>query len=81
MRTDSLYINGQWVPSTGSGRIEVINASTEEVIDSIPQGTPEDVDRAVRAARDAFDAWSTTSAADRAKYLRAIAEGLQARAG
>lgn len=81
MRTDSLYINGQWVPSSGSGRIEVINASTEEVIDSIPQGTPEDVDRAVRAARDAFEAWSTTSAADRAKYLRAIAEGLQARAG
>ena len=81
MRTDSLYINGQWVPSTGSGRIEVVNASTEEVIDSIPQGTPEDVDRAVRAARDAFETWSTTSAADRAKYLRAIAEGLQARAG
>lgn len=81
MRTDSLYINGQWVPSSGSGRIEVINASTEEVIDSIPQGTPEDVDRAVRAARDAFEAWSTTSAADRAKYLRAIADGLQARAG
>ncbi len=81
MRTDSLYINGQWVPSAGSGRIEVLNASTEEVIDSIPQGTPEDVDRAVRAARDAFETWSTTSTADRAKYLRAIAEGLQSRAG
>lgn len=81
MRTDSLYINGQWVPSSGTSRIDVVAASTEEVIDSIPQGTPEDVDRAVRAAHDAFDGWSTTSAADRAKYLRAIAEGLQARAG
>ena len=81
MRTDSLYINGQWVPSTGSDRIEVLNASTEEVIDSIPQGTPEDVDRAVRAAHDAFGTWSSTSSADRAKYLRAIAEGLQSRAG
>ncbi len=79
MRTDSLYINGQWVPSTGSGRIDVVNASTEEVIDSVPQGTAEDVDKAVRAAREAFQTWSTTSTEDRAKFLRAIAEGLQAR--
>ena len=79
MHTDSLYMNGQWVPSTGAGRIDVVNASTEEVIDSVPQGTAEDVDRAVRAASDAFEAWSTTSAAERAKFLRAIAEGIQAR--
>ncbi len=79
MHTDSLYINGQWVPSTGAGRIDVVNASTEEVIDSVPQGTAEDVDRAVRAASDAFESWSTTSAAERAKFLRAIAEGIQAR--
>ena len=79
MHTDSLYMNGQWVPSTGAGRIDVVNASTEEVIDSVPQGTAEDVDRAVRAASDAFESWSTTSAAERAKFLRAIAEGIQAR--
>jgi acyl-CoA reductase-like NAD-dependent aldehyde dehydrogenase len=81
MHTDSLYINGKWVSSSGSGRIDVVNAATEEVIDSIPQGTAEDVDKAVRAAHDAFEAWSTTSTADRAKYLRAIAEGIQSRAG
>jgi betaine-aldehyde dehydrogenase len=79
MKTDSLYINGQWVPSTGRGTIEVVNPTTEEVLGSIPQGTAEDVDRAVRAARDAFDGWSSTSATDRSKYLRAIAEQLQAR--
>src|SRR5262245_46905909 len=48
MRTyDSLYIDGQWVASTGSGSIDVVNAATEEVMGSIPEGTPEDVDRAV----------------------------------
>ncbi len=80
MRTqDSLYIDGQWVPSTGTGTIEVVNASTEEVMGSIPEGTPDDVDRAVAAARSAFDGWSTTEPSERAKVLRAICDGLQAR--
>ena len=47
---DKLYIGGAWVPSTGKGVIEVINSTTEEVIGTIPEGTPEDVDRAARAA-------------------------------
>jgi aldehyde dehydrogenase (NAD+) len=79
LQTDKLYINGQWVDSTGKETIDVINSSTEEVIATIPAGTADDVDRAVRAARDAFESWSQTSVADRAKFLRAIAEGLQAR--
>ncbi len=76
---DSLYIDGQWVPSTGSGTIDVVNASTEEVMGSIPEGTPEDVDRAVAAAKAAFESWSTTDAAERAKVLQALADGLGAR--
>src|SRR5205085_11987978 len=52
---------------------------TEEVVGRIPQGTAEDVDRAVAAAKEAFGEWSETSADDRAKYLQRIAEGLQAR--
>jgi len=76
---DSLYIDGQWVPSTGSGTIDVINASTEEVMGSIPEGTPEDVDRAVAAAKAAFEGWSTTAPAERAKVLQALADGLGAR--
>ena len=43
---DKLYIGGAWVPSTGKGVIEVVNSATEEVIGTIPEGTPEDVDRA-----------------------------------
>src|SRR5438552_6824562 len=76
---DKLYIGGAWVPSTGSETIDVVNATTEEVIGRIPQGSPEDVDKAVGAAKDAFQSWSETSADDRAKYLQRIAEGLQAR--
>ena len=58
---DRLFIGGEWVEPAGDGTIEVINPSTEEVMGSMPEGTPEDVDRAVKAARDAFDSWSRPS--------------------
>jgi acyl-CoA reductase-like NAD-dependent aldehyde dehydrogenase len=76
---DRLYIDGAWVPSTGTGTLDVVNSTTEQVMGRIPDGTPEDVDRAVAAAKAAFPAWSATSVDDRAKYLQAITEGLQAR--
>ena len=44
---DKIYINGAWVPSTGKGTLEVIDSATEEVFATIPEGTPEDVDKAV----------------------------------
>jgi acyl-CoA reductase-like NAD-dependent aldehyde dehydrogenase len=77
---DKLYIGGEWVDPAGDGTIEVVNSSTEEVMGSIPEGTPEDADRAVAAAREAFDAWSRTSREERAEYLEAIAGGLGERA-
>ena len=77
--TDKLYIDGAWVPSTGKGTIDVIHSTTEEVIAKIPEGTPEDVDKAVKAAKAAFPAWSQTSREERGKYLQRITEGLQAR--
>ena len=77
---DKLYINGQWVPSTGAGTIDVVNPATEEVIGRIPDGTPEDVDRAVRAARAAFESWSQLPIEERAAYLQKITAGLQQRA-
>jgi aldehyde dehydrogenase (NAD+) len=76
---DKIYIDGSWVPSTGTGTIDVVNASTEEVMGTIPDGSADDVDKAVKAARRAFDEWSTTSVEDRSKYLQRIAEGLAAR--
>ena len=76
---DKIFIGGAWVPSTGSGSIEVINATTQEPIGRIPEGTPEDVNRAAEAAKEAFPAWATTAPDDRAKFLQRIAEGLQSR--
>ena len=58
---DKIYINGAWVPSTGSGTLDVIDSATEEVFATIPEGTAEDVDKAVQAAAAAFPAWSATS--------------------
>ncbi|HEY0630736.1 MAG TPA: aldehyde dehydrogenase family protein, partial [Thermoleophilaceae bacterium] len=55
---DKLYIGGEWVAPSGSGTLEVIDSTTEQVMGSVPEGTAEDLDRAVAAAREAFDAWS-----------------------
>ncbi|MGZ4681511.1 MAG: aldehyde dehydrogenase family protein, partial [Acidimicrobiales bacterium] len=55
------------------------NPSTEQVITAVPAGTPTDVDRAVAAAKAAFETWGFTSKEERGKYLQAIAEGLAAR--
>jgi acyl-CoA reductase-like NAD-dependent aldehyde dehydrogenase len=76
---DKLYIDGAWAPSSGSGTIDVVNATTEEVMGRVPEATTDEVDRAVKAAKAAFESWSTTSVEERGKYLQRIAEGLQAR--
>ena len=68
------YINGEWVDSTGSETIEVVNPATEKVIGKISSGTKEDVDRAVQAAKDAFPTFSKTSVDDRIKLLEDIAD-------
>ncbi|MEY2476407.1 MAG: aldehyde dehydrogenase [Actinomycetota bacterium] len=78
-KRDKIYIDGAWVPSAGSGSLEVINSATEEVIGTIPEGTADDVDKAVKAAKAAFPGWSQTSVEERGKYLQRITEGLGAR--
>jgi aldehyde dehydrogenase (NAD+) len=76
---DEFYIGGAWVQAIGTGTIQVINSATEEVMGSIPDGTPEDVDRAVRAAADAFPEWSRTSLAERLRLFAHTAELLAER--
>jgi aldehyde dehydrogenase (NAD+) len=75
-----LYIGGRWEPQSGTGSIEVLSASTEDVIGSVPEGTPADVDRAVRAARTACDGhWSQSSVQERSDWLRKLADALKQR--
>jgi betaine-aldehyde dehydrogenase len=76
---DKIYINGTWVPSTGKGTLDVIDSATEEVFATIPEGTAEDVDKAVEAAAAAFPGWAATSREERAKLLTRIGEALGAR--
>ncbi len=73
---EQLYIGGEWVTPAGEGTIEVVNPTTEEALATVPEGTPEDVDRAVAAARKAFEEWGATSVEERAEALAAIAHGL-----
>jgi betaine-aldehyde dehydrogenase len=68
-----IYIDGAWVDSHGTGRIDVVNPATEEVIAVVADGTAEDVDRAAEAARAAFPAWSALSGEERGQYLRKAA--------
>jgi aldehyde dehydrogenase (NAD+) len=76
---EKFYTNGEWVEPAGGGMLDVINSTTEEVMGRVPEGTAEDINRAVAAARRSFDSWSATSAAERAGFLQKISAGLVAR--
>src|SRR5688572_28976309 len=69
---DRLYIGGEWVEPAGQGTIDVVNPTTGQPIGSIPEGTAEDGDRAVTAARAAFEDWSRRSPFERAGFCAAI---------
>ena len=73
------YINGQWVEPSTSQTIEVINPATEEVVATIAQGSAQDVDVAVAAARKAFETYSQTSREERIALLERILEVYQRR--
>lgn len=77
---DAFYIGGEWVSATDRETVDVIDATTEEVVGVVSLGNEEDVDRAVKAARAGFEVWSQTSVEDRMNALRAITAGLTARA-
>jgi acyl-CoA reductase-like NAD-dependent aldehyde dehydrogenase len=76
---DTIYINGEWVPSAGTGTLSVTNSTTEELLGTVPDGTPEDVDRAVAAAKAAFAGWAATPPEERAKFCARIGDGIEAR--
>src|SRR3989440_5262112 len=76
---DKLYIGGEWVEPATDKTIEVVNPATEEVIGRVPEGAPQDVDRAVAAAREAFETWSVTPLDVRADACAGIAAKLAER--
>ncbi|MFJ9997276.1 aldehyde dehydrogenase family protein [Streptomyces werraensis] len=76
---DGMYIDGAWRPAAGPDVIEVVGPADEQVIATVPAGTVEDVDAAVRAARAALPAWAATPPAERAARLTALRDQLHAR--
>ena len=66
------YIDGQWVDPVELKTVDTINPATEEVSGTIALGSAADVDRAVKAARKAFDTWSKTTREERLKVLERI---------
>ena len=81
MNRDKFFIGGDWVDPASSDQLAVISPHTEEVIAKVPEATTADVDRAVAAAREAFDngPWPQMSPAERADVIAAISAGIQAR--
>ena len=77
-----LFIGGEWVDAASGKTFDTINPATGEVLTQVAEGDREDVDRAVAAARRAFDEgkWSGMDARKRGKLLFAIADALEARA-
>ena len=69
------YVGGAFRESVGGGTFETLNPATNEPIADVADGGPEDVDAAVRAARQAFDEgpWPRLTAQERAEFLRRIA--------
>ncbi len=71
---EQIWVGGQFVAPAGTGLIEVVNPHTEQVIATVPDGTNADIDRAVAAAREAFDhgPWPHLTPTERASYLSAL---------
>ena len=71
------FIGGEWVASANAATLPIVNPATAESIGTLTLGNAADVERAVRAARNAFASWSKTSGKERASYLRAIAQQIR----
>lgn len=71
-----MLIDGKEVESVSRQRMDVINPATEKVIGSVPKGTAEDVDKAVRAARRAYRKWSRLTPGERSAFLLKLADAL-----
>jgi acyl-CoA reductase-like NAD-dependent aldehyde dehydrogenase len=76
-----LFIGGEWVTPASNARIDVINATSEESLGSVPEASSRDVDRAITAARRALDSgWRSSAPSERAAALSRFADTLERRA-
>ncbi|HWF21376.1 MAG TPA: aldehyde dehydrogenase [Acidimicrobiales bacterium] len=76
---DRLYIGGEWVEPSSSSTIDVVSPTTEEIVGRVPEAQNADIDRAVAAAKDAFEhgPWPRMTPAERAAVLSKAAEAIR----
>src|SRR3712207_1277179 len=74
-----MYIAGAWTDSESGARMEATSPATGEKIGTVPEGTREDVRRAISAANDAWGAWAGRSAFERAAAMERVAEIIEER--
>ncbi|AZM60375.1 MULTISPECIES: aldehyde dehydrogenase family protein [unclassified Streptomyces] len=74
-----LFIDGEFAEAADGKAFKTVSPSTEEVLSEVAEATEADVDRAVKAARAAFEKWSALPGSERAKYLFRIARIIQER--
>ena len=72
-----MFVNGEWVNASDGATRDVINPATGEVIATVPEGTAEDVDRAVAAAKTAFESWYDSTPKDRQLALLRLADRIE----
>jgi aldehyde dehydrogenase (NAD+) len=77
---DKHYYDGAWQASSGTDTIPVISSATEEPVARVARGTAADVDKAVKAARRAFESWSRTPVEERAQWLEKLSAAAKSRA-
>jgi acyl-CoA reductase-like NAD-dependent aldehyde dehydrogenase len=77
--TGLMLIDGKMVESEGGGWLESINPADESPLGRVPLGSPADMKAAVTAAQKAFPAWAALTMADRAGYIRKLADAILAR--
>jgi len=76
----ALYIDGEWLDTTGRETHNVVNPATGETLGELPLATAADLDRALDAAQRGYKVWRATSAADRAAVLQGAARLMRERA-
>ena len=79
-----LLIDGQWVDAASGKTFPVYNPATGEVMANVAEGDKEDIDRAVRAARRAFESWSlehTMSPSQRGQIIYRLADLIEQACG
>ncbi len=76
---DDLFIGGEFVKADSTERSSAVNPATYDEVGSVPVANAEDVDRAVRAARSAFESWGQTTGGERATYLTMLADAFAKR--